>query len=229
MKKEDIKLDDLYRILHGEVPLDFYIELIIRALFVFFVLTFGMKYLGKRQSSQLTRTELAATATLAAATGLVILAPDRGLIPPLIIVAIMIFAHRWIHKKSRGSERFEFLVEGHISELVRDGVMNLPALEKERISRHQLFAQLRSMGILHLGEVSRFYLEANGDFSLLKAIEKKSGLPVIPDWDKDFLKEMSPGAYLVCKACGAQKQDDEDGCLSCKRQEWDFSVAPSGD
>src|SRR3982751_6916248 len=117
MKKYDIKITDLYRFLNGQVPPEFYVELIIRTLFVFLVITFGLRYMGKRISSQLSRSELAALSTLAAATGLVILAPDRGLIPPLIVIAVIIGIKRWVHKKNIRSEKFEFMSEGHLTTL----------------------------------------------------------------------------------------------------------------
>jgi uncharacterized membrane protein YcaP (DUF421 family) len=216
MKKEDIHITDLYRIINGGVPPEFYLELVLRALFVFFVLTFGMKYLGKRLSSQLTRSELAATSTLAAATGLVIMAPDRGLLPPLIVIAVIIIEQRFVHKRSMTNEQFEFAAEGHLSELVHDGTMQLKAMRDARISKEQLFSQLREMELTHLGLIKRLYLEANGEFSLIKHSEAQPGLPVIPPWDKEFLSEQKfSDSKMVCSNCGQGKKDQSPACTNC--------------
>lgn len=223
MKSEDIDILDLYRILHGEIPLRFYLELVLRSVFVFIVLTFGMKYLGKRVSSQITRSELAATATLAAATGLVILAPERGLLPPLIIVGIVMVIQRFVHHMSRHSSRFARATEGHLALLVCNGEMMLDAMENTRITRHELFGRLRGSGVTQLGEVSRFYLEADGDFTLLKEPKPVPGLSVFPEWDKDILAEQTRSTEQVCSHCGTKRKVD-DRCARCGDDHWQPAV-----
>lgn len=223
MKKEDIQITDIYRILNGQVPLEFYIELILRTLFVFLVLTFGMKYLGKRQSSQLSRSELAATSTLAAATGLVILAPDRGLVPPLIIVGIIILIQRYVHKRGMHSGYFESMTEGHLSLLVSEGIMDLKSMKEARVSHEQLFAELRGMDIQQLGEIKRLYLEANGEFSIIRSPQAKPGLPVIPDWDQDFFEDHA--SVEVCSQCGSERRDSAKICKHCEGTAWQRAVS----
>jgi uncharacterized membrane protein YcaP (DUF421 family) len=222
MKKEDILITDFYRIVNGEVPLEFYFELIVRALFVFMLLTFGMKYLGKRLSSQLTRSELAATSTLAAATGLVIMAPDRGLFPPVLVIAIIIIGQRIVHKKSMTNERFEFAAEGHLTELIHNGVMNLKAMTDARISKEELLSQLRAMELLHTGVIKRLYLEASGEFTLIRNSEVRPGLPVIPSWDKEFLAEQKfSDDKKVCTHCAQVKKQQSATCTNCGADEFE--------
>ena len=224
MKSEDIQILDFYRILHGEIPLIFYIELALRALFVFAVLTLGMMYLGKRVSSQITRSELAATSTLAAATGLVILAPDRGLIPPLIIVAVVMAIQRFVHWMSQRRQGFARATEGHLALLVSDGKMLLKAMEESRITRHELFARLRGSGITQLGEVKRMYLEADGEFTLVKETKLQPGLSVFPEWDEELLAEQEKKNTMVCTNCGTERKNEELNCTECKDDRWQTGV-----
>jgi len=81
MKPEEIHLKDWLRILIGEEPISFLLELIIRAAVVYLVLMLSMRLMGKRMSSQLSRNELATLVSLAAAVGVPMMAPDRGLLP----------------------------------------------------------------------------------------------------------------------------------------------------
>jgi uncharacterized membrane protein YcaP (DUF421 family) len=67
MKPEEINLDDWSRILIGEVPAEFFIEVLIRMTFFYLFLLVSMRLIGKRMNSQLTRNELAALVSLAAA------------------------------------------------------------------------------------------------------------------------------------------------------------------
>jgi len=221
MKKEDIHLSDWQRILMGDIPAEFYIELIIRTLFVYLVITFGMKYMGKRISAELNRSELAAIATLAAATGLVLLTPERGLLPPIIILIVILgikSALDWFNYKY---SKAEGLAEGKLSVLVEEGILQMKQMKSTRISREQLFAQLRSEQIIHLGTVKRMYLEANGAFSVLRENEPKPGLAVIPEWDQDFINEYKKDQeQFVCTKCGRLEKQNHGRCRTCGNNGW---------
>jgi uncharacterized membrane protein YcaP (DUF421 family) len=225
MKKEDIEITDIVRILFGPVPPEFYIEMVIRALFVYLVITFGMKYMGKRISSQMSRSELAAMATLAAATGLVIMDPQRGLLPPLIVLGVILFIKWIVDKGNYRSERLEFITEGHYSTLIEDGVLNTHEMKKVRLSKEQLFAQLRGLNIIHLGTIKRLYMEANGAFSIVKSNEKKPGLPVIPPEDTAFINEFNRSDRKACKHCGHLQRQGENNCSNCGSAEWTESIS----
>ncbi|MGN6494846.1 MAG: DUF421 domain-containing protein [Agriterribacter sp.] len=220
MKKEDIHLEDLYRILHGEVPLEFYFELIIRSVFVYLVLTFGMKLMGKRLSAEMSLSELAAIATLAAATGLVILAPERGLIPPLIVIAVVLCIKWLTHIFGKKHPTLEKVAEGTLSVLIDNGVLRLHEMKKTRISQEQLFAQLRQSQIMHLGTVKRLYLEANGSFSIVKNKEPFPGLAVLPEWDQEFIDEQPQSESQVCGYCGNIREKSQHTCPVCDNNEW---------
>ncbi|HEY0742788.1 MAG TPA: hypothetical protein VGD40_15065 [Chryseosolibacter sp.] len=66
MKPEQIYLWDWERILLGEVPPAFLLEIVLRIIVVYLILTVAMRILGKRMAAQLTRNELAAMVSLAA-------------------------------------------------------------------------------------------------------------------------------------------------------------------
>jgi len=220
MKKEDIHIDDIWRILNGNIPLEFYIELFIRALVVYLLIAFGMRYMRKRITAELNRTELAGMATLAAATGLVILAPDRGILPAVIVFLVLLISKRFVDNKNYRNESFEDLTEGHMSILIKDGVLQLQEMKDTRITREQLFAQLRAKEVIHLGTVQRMYMEVSGSFSLVKKEKSTPGLAVIPDWDKDFLKEQTISSdTLVCANCGTLNEKKLNKCTCCKSNE----------
>src|SRR5690554_4671633 len=81
MKSFEIHLNDLSRIIFGEVPPTFFLEIILRTFIVYLVLMVSMRLMGKRISSELQRNELAALVTLAAAIGVPMHEPTRGLLP----------------------------------------------------------------------------------------------------------------------------------------------------
>src|SRR5690349_16696968 len=96
MKPDEIKLSDWARIFFGQVPPEFYGELIIRAVFIYALLMISMRLMGTRMSGQLSRLDLAAMVALASAIGVPILSPSNGLLPAVIIAVIVVSVSRVI-------------------------------------------------------------------------------------------------------------------------------------
>ena len=119
----------------GEVPPAFFLEIVFRMLVVYIILTVSMRLLGKRMAAQYTRNELAAMVSLAAAIGVPILAPDRGLLPPIIIACVVVGISRLIAMLSAKSEKAEAITQGTIDTLVKDAVMDVRAMTKTRVQK----------------------------------------------------------------------------------------------
>lgn len=220
MEKSDIRIGDIGRILVGDTPAEFFIEIIIRGIIVYIILMCALRLMGKRMASRLNRNELAAISTLAAAIGIPLFTPDRGVLPGLIIGGIVVFVQRVVAYTGRKSERLERLSQGKISALVEDGCLKIPEMKKTRISREQLFAQLRTNKIIHLGEVKRVFMEANGAFTIIRNPDKRPGLPVLPAFDKDFLGEQAAANEItLCSYCGDDASPGQTSCRNCGRQE----------
>jgi hypothetical protein len=82
MRPDEIRLTDWSRILIGQAPWTFMIEIAGRALFIYFILLVAMRLMGKRIGAQLTQSELAVVVSLGAAIGVPMQAPDRGCCRP---------------------------------------------------------------------------------------------------------------------------------------------------
>lgn len=229
MKPEDIKLTDWMRWLVGDVPASFYLELIIRAVFIYLLLMVSMRLLGKRMSSQLGRNDLIAMVTLAATIGIPLQAPDRGLLPAIIIAVIVVLVSRWIAAKALSNEKFESFSQGNLSILVKDAVMDLTEMKKVRVTRERLVAQLRYGGIKQLGEVKRLYMEANGSFTITTNQESKPGLFIIPRWDDELYQRFERSdEFLTCENCGFTRQKpfepESTKCERCGHNVWTPAV-----
>ena len=234
MKEYEIKLSDIQRVLIGEVPFHFYLEVILRTAIIYLILMVSMRLMGKRMSSELSRNEMAAVASLAAAIGIPLMNPDRGLLPAVIIVLVIIFYQILIARRAAGDKRFESLTQGSYNMLVKDGVLNVEAMLLTRISRDRVFAQLRSQSISHLGMVRRLYFEAGGSFSMLKAVAPKPGLSILPGWDKQLDAYLNVrAAPEVCRHCGCPRPSgntlENQSCTNCQSNQWEQAVTAAGE
>lgn len=223
MDSKDIYFGDWQRMFIGEVPASFFIELVIRGAVVYLILMLSMRAMGKRMSSQLSRTEMAALVSLAAAVGVPLMAPDRGILPAIVIAFVLVMVERLVARFAAKSELFERVAQGNVGLLVSDQVIRVNELKKVGISREQVFAQLRGKGVLNLGAVKRLYMEANGTFTLVKNEEPQPGLSVVPLIDRDLAAEFRQEEMSVCGYCGHPEKTVTNHvtiCPVCEKKEW---------
>jgi uncharacterized membrane protein YcaP (DUF421 family) len=162
----------------------------------------------------LDRVEPVALFSLAAAIGVPLQAPDRGLLPAVVIAVIVVATGRLIARMAFNSQEFESTAKDDMQTVVKDGIIQMKKMKQSRLTIERLFSQLRGESIRHLGEVKRLYFEENGSFSVVKYPKPKPGLAVIPLLDKPYLDEQKQAKENVCCTCGIIK-DNEEECSNC--------------
>jgi uncharacterized membrane protein YcaP (DUF421 family) len=118
MKKEDIHISDWLRILVGDVPASFYLELLLRAAIIYLLLMLAMRFMGKRMSGLLSRNELVAMVSLAAAIGTPLTSPDRGIVPAVIIAIVVVYTSAGSLARHFGTKHFERYAIGELDILI---------------------------------------------------------------------------------------------------------------
>ena len=110
-------------------------------------------------------------------------------------------------------------MQGRMRLLVKDSVLNMEELQNIKVSRQQLFEQLRNKNVRQLGEVSRLYLEACGNFTIYKNEPAVPGLSVLPiDLDSTIARDEQ---VTVCLHCGHDyKYNAGTTCTNCNSTEW---------
>lgn len=105
---------------------------------------------------------------------------------------------------------------------------------KTRITRERLLAELRSSNIKNLAQVQRAYMEANGNFSIVKFQDKEEndliGLCIIPDFDAEYRKRFSfSDKKLACRSCGnvVDESTSRGKCSKCGAKEWEPAMIGS--
>ena len=228
MKKEEIHWADWHRILLGTAPLEFLLEALIRTIIIYMILLVVLRLLGKRMGGQLTISELAVMLTLGAIIAVPMQIPEKGILQGLLVLFCALVFQRGINYLGLKSQRWENLIQGQESLLVKNGVMVTDQLLKMKISREQMAAVLRNKGIYNLGEVSRVYIEACGLFSIYKFPKGKSGLALLPPQDEAAGTELSVsnGIYVCwrCGNCANKLTATHQPCENCGASEWTPAV-----
>jgi len=228
MKPEEIHLSDWARILVGEVPASFYIEAVLRVVFLYLLLLGSMRLMGRRMGGVLTRNEMTAMVALAAANGVALMAPDRGLLPVVAVAAVVIGCQRVVARQAFRNTKFESLALDDVRLLVEDGRLLLDNLEASVLSRAQLLARLRQASLANLGQVRRAYQEANGAFTILTFEEPRPGLSIVPPADAAFRQEQPKAAgKSACGNCGhlvPSRETAKAACPRCGKHAWQPAV-----
>jgi len=228
MKKEEIHLSDIHRILLGNAPLEFLLEVFLRTIFIYVALIIIMRLLGKRMNAQLTISELAVMITLGGIVSVPMQIPERGLLIGVVILVCALIFQRGLNWLAFKYKKVEILTQGDIMLMVKDGCLDIDEMTKAKVSKEQLFANLRSQNVQHLGQVKRTYLEADGLFSVFRQQEPKSGLSILPETDAELHKaEPQDEAHGVCFQCGNLELKDhaqDKACQCCGCNEWTYAV-----
>ncbi|TWR30924.1 DUF421 domain-containing protein [Mucilaginibacter pallidiroseus] len=230
MKKEEINLSDWTRILLGEAPPIFLLEVLIRSIITYVLLLIVVSWLGKRMSGQLTIMEMAVMLTLGAIVSVPMQTPDRGVLQGLTLLLCAVGFQRGISYIGFRSHKFENITRGKPNILVNDGLIDLEQMVANRISRQQLFSVLRGQKIFNLGAVERVYLEACDLLSVYPAAKPQYGLPIYPPDDaQDRNGEMTSaekaGDYKACVNCGnVTKENQHSPCRICGENSFTHAI-----
>ncbi len=167
---------DLERIFLGDLPALFYLEVLLRSSLVFGFALWLIRFLGKRNLSQLSAFDLVIIIALGSAVGDPMFYDDVPILPALTAVAVVVLLNVFLARVTRVHRRFESLVESSPRLVVSRGVVVHDALKRETVSTTELFEMLRLAGVERLADVEAAVLEPSGRLSVLKAGTPPSAL-----------------------------------------------------
>ena len=217
MKPEEIRLDNWQRILFGDISPMFLLEVFLRTLVMYLILLAVVRWLGKRMSGQLTIVEMTVMITLGAIVSVPMQMPDRGLLQGILILVVALGLHRVINQIAYFNSKVNSVLHGKPTLIVKNGVLQLKEMQEVRVSKQQLFSELRTKNVTNLGLVKRMYLEPAGSFSILQLKEPLQGLPLFPPNDKEILtaQKYTDDPDWVCENCGSLAKINAEPCNIC--------------
>jgi len=154
------------RLLLGETPLPYYLEIALKCVVVFLILLLVMRLLGKRGQQNLSPMQQMLMSALGSAAGDALLYPGVAIgHAALILIGITGLTIGLENVAERARPVRDYL-ESRPRVLVRDGAVDIDALFKERTTRRELYAELRVRGACSLSQVRYAILEVTGDISV---------------------------------------------------------------
>jgi len=195
---------DMQTLLLGEEKWSFLLETAFRTLIMFTVILLGLRLLGKRGIRQLSVFELGVIIGLGSAAGDPMFYKDVGLLPGMLVFAIVVSLYKLVTNIFNRNPKFEKFVEGEPATILNEGVLQLHKFKKEPIAVDEFYTELRLRGVSHLGQLRQAILETNGEVSMFfyNDDEVKWGLPIIPEDCRFKLQQITHEDHYACYACG---------------------------
>lgn len=210
---------DLQRMLLGELPLTFLLEVAVRVLAAFLAVFFFLKFSGRRGIRQLSRFELVVILTLGSAAGDVTFYEDVPLLPVALVFLTLLVLYRGTVYLMTRSQACEAWIDGLPITVVKDGTYEIHSLRNLNISSNELFMELRQQGVEHLGQVRLGLLETDGDLSLYfyAPEDTRPGLSVLPTEHRPEYRSPPSAGLYCCVACGFASHHQAQDSLACER------------
>jgi Protein of unknown function (DUF421) len=163
--------------------------------------------------------------------------PDVPVLHGMAAITVVVVLTRLVGFLTEHNRPLASLVEATPACLVRDGVIDLKAMESEDLSRDELFQRLRTGGIEQLGQVDRAYFEPSGRVSVFRVpadAPSRAGLALLPQVEENVLARYCAGdpapesGRYACWRCGhteaLARGSNLARCSVCNGREWTRAV-----
>ena len=228
----DWEVFNFRRIFLGDAPLIYLLEIVFRTLVMYGYTIILLRILGKRGMGQLSTLELAIIISFGDAVGSPMISPDRPIIHGMVAITVITFAQIGLERLINRNKKVETFLEGAPNLLVDNGIIKLDCLNKDNLSKEDLFRALRSKEVDHLGQINKAFFETSGEISVLFHSPKKvkPGLSILPENAvpafniiKEPIAVPDQGLYC-CNNCGNTKHLEKDQpitkCELCYGNQW---------
>lgn len=216
---------DWENFLLGEQDWSFLFMVGIRTFIMFIVILVGLKMLGKRGVSQLSVFELGVIVGLGSAAGDPMFYKEVGVLSCILVIAVVVLLYHLLKYLTGKIDRLDEWVEGDPIDLICEGELLIKRVNKEPLTKEELFSQLRSNNISHLGQIKQAILESTGQISIFyfKDNEVKPGLPILPQLCKKPFTRISEADCYSCTHCSHTlliEPTEKEECPVCNHCCW---------
>ncbi|MEJ7587009.1 MAG: YetF domain-containing protein [Ferruginibacter sp.] len=219
-----LKIDWKTIMLGGE-EWSFLIETSLRTLIMFILIVIGLRLLGKRGIKQLSVFELVVIIGLGSAAGDPMFYQDVGILPAIIVFTLVIGLYKIITYVIGRNKKFELLIEGKPTCLIKDGLFSIENFKKEDLGEDEFFAELRMQSVSQLGQIQEAIVESSGNMSIFyyPDEEVKYGLPIMPGALEPSFTIIPAHDHYSCAFCGYTEKLMPSAkiiCPGCKKYKW---------
>ncbi|KAB7709206.1 DUF421 domain-containing protein [Bacillus aerolatus] len=162
-----------------------YWTIILRAIFLYIVILFIFRLMGRREIGELSILDLVVFLMIGEMAVLAIEKHEDPLMHTLVPIAVLVLIQIISAYISLKSVKFREFIEGKPEIIIKHGKIDEKAMRRQRYNYHDLLLQMREKDIRHIDDIEFAILETSGSLSVLpKENKRKNGsftLPLVLD------------------------------------------------
>jgi uncharacterized membrane protein YcaP (DUF421 family) len=143
------------------------LEKVLRPVLVYMFLVVAVRAAGRRELAQLNSFDLVVLMMLANTVQNATIGNDNSMVGGLIGVSALLLINYVVVRLLYRHPRIDRALEGAPVELIRDGEILRPPLERELITEEELMEAVRKQGLRDASDVDRAVLETGGTISVV--------------------------------------------------------------
>jgi uncharacterized membrane protein YcaP (DUF421 family) len=147
-------------------------QFILRGVIVYLFLLFMLRLTGKRQIGQLAPFDLVLLLVLSNAVQNSMNGGDNSVAGGLISATTLIGINALVGWLTFNNKKAEILIEGHPQVLIHNGKLYEAALQREKLTHHELMSALRKNGCDCIEDVHSCILETDGGITVIQRQSK---------------------------------------------------------
>lgn len=218
---EDIIPFDLQRMLVGDGPPLFLLEIVVRVSVIWLWAILLLRWIGGRSVSQMSVLEFLLVIALGSAVGDPMFQPEVPLLHAMLVILLLVCADKALDHVMRRFARVKAFVDGPPTQVVRDGQILHDGAVARNFGASELMALLRLKDVRNLGEVEQAYVEASGQLSVFRFATPRLGLRIVPPVETRPLPLPSANGLACCTRCGlVGRCVDAGACGGCGHDHW---------
>lgn len=141
---------------------------IVRTIFLYFVILLTFRLMGKREIGQLSVVDLVVNIMIAELCVLAIEQPQAPMIKTITPIVLLLSIQVLLALFSLKSQSFRHLIDGTPATLIKNGEIDEQQMRKQRYNFDDLMMQLREQNVRSVGDVEFAFLETDGKLSVIK-------------------------------------------------------------
>ena len=143
------------------------VEKIIRPILVYIFLIVGLRLAGKRELAQLNTFDLVVLLTISNTVQNAIIGDDNSVSGGLIGATTLLLLNYVMNRVLYASPKLDQVLEGEATVLVRNGVVDEAACQREFVTRSELEVAAHRQGFSSLDQVEEATLEPGGTITII--------------------------------------------------------------
>jgi uncharacterized membrane protein YcaP (DUF421 family) len=142
-------------------------ETVIRVIVIYLFLMVGLRILGKREFGQLSPLELVSLLLIPELVSSALQSEDFSLVDALVAVSTLLALTVLTSMLLHMSKTAQKVIDGEPIVLVRHGQFSVDAMNRERVTPHEIFSEMHKSGIEYLEQVAWAILETEGTITIV--------------------------------------------------------------